>query len=130
MIVVDASAAIEVLVGTIAGDAVKRRLFDSGESLHAPALVDLEVAQVLRRFAANARVNMERADAAIERWSAFPIARHGHTTSLRRIWELRENLTACDAAYVALAEALDATLVTRDKRLARVPGSRVKIEVL
>lgn len=130
MIVVDASAAIEVLVGTIDGEAVKRRMFDAGESLHAPALIDLEVAQVLRRFTANARLNQARADAAIERWSAFPIARHGHATLLRRIWALRHNATAYDAAYVALAESLSATLVTRDRHLARIPGSRARIEVL
>lgn len=130
MIVVDASAAIEALLGTPAAEPVKRRLLDDGASLHAPALIDLEVAQVIRRLVATGGLPPSRADAAVEHWTAFPVTRHGHAHLLRRVWELRENLTAYDAAYVALAEGLGATLLTRDKRLARIPGSRVTIEVL
>lgn len=130
MIVVDASVAVDVLLRTPDAEAVAQRILDEGETLHAPELIDVEVAQVLRRLVAHAGLAPSRGLEAIELFAIFPLTRHGHTPMLRRIWELRDNVTAYDAAYVALAEGLGATLLTRDKRLARIPRSRVKIEVL
>ena len=129
MIVVDASVVIEVLLGTVAGRKAASRLFDSGDSLHAPHLVDLEVAQALRRYCAAAQLKPGRAAEAIQDLSDLPIMRHAHDLLLPRIWLLRHAVTAYDAAYLALADVLDATLVTRDRRLARAAG-RARVEVL
>ena len=129
MIVIDASVAVDVLLRTPGAEAATERILDPGQSLHAPQLIDIEVAQVLRRLA-GAGLSPSRGLEAIELFAVFPITRHPHTPLLRRIWELRENITAYDAAYVALAEGLGATLLTRDRRLQRAPRSRAVIEVL
>jgi predicted nucleic acid-binding protein len=130
VIVADASAILERLLQTPQAAAVERRLFRDGETLHAPALLDLEVAQVLRRYVAREEVTAARATVALETMTVFPIARYTHEALLPRIWELRENLTAYDAAYVALAEALRAPLVTGDERLAKAPGIRAVVEIV
>jgi predicted nucleic acid-binding protein len=119
MIVVDASVVIELLLGTAAGRAVEHRLFDPRASLHAPHVVDVEVAHVLRRYEAAGDLAPARAAEAVDDLRDLPISRHEHAMLLPRMWQLRRNLTAYDAAYVALAEALDATLLTRDRKLAR-----------
>src|SRR5512139_1570417 len=82
------------------------RLLSRGESLHAPHLLDVEVAQVLRRYAAAGELTPERGEEALTDLADFPLHRYPHDVLLPRIWELRQNVTACDAAYVALAEAL------------------------
>lgn len=130
MIVVDASAVLETLLRTPAAGAVEDRLFASGETLHAPHLIDLEVAQVLRRYAAAGELAPERGRTALADFVDFPIHRYPHDILLPRIWELRGNLTAYDAAYVALAEALDAALLTRDRKLAAATGHRARIEAV
>jgi predicted nucleic acid-binding protein len=130
LIVVDASAVIEVLLGTPAATRVAERLFDGGETLHAPHLLDVETAQVLRRYALAGALGAERGVEALEDLADFPITRYPHQPFLFRIWELRNNVTAYDAAYIALAEALDATLVTRDARLASAAGHRARIELV
>jgi predicted nucleic acid-binding protein len=130
MIVVDASALLEALLRTPAAESVERRLFDSGQTLHAPHLLDLEVAQVIRRYAANGEIDDERGRAALADLADFPLRRYPHDVLLPRVWALRNNLTAYDAVYVALAEALDATLLTRDQRLATAPGHHALIEVV
>lgn len=130
MIVVDASALLDALLATGAHAAIGRRLFDSGESLHAPHVIDVETAQVIRRFEARGDIREARAREALEDLRDFPLRRHAHLVLLPRVWELRANLTAYDAAYVALAEALDAPLLTRDRRLAAAPGHRAQVEVL
>lgn len=130
MIIVDASAALEVLLRTPAAAVIEERLFADPESLHAPHLIDLEVAQVLRRYEAAGQIASERGQAALADLADFPIRRYPHGFLLPRIWELRGNLTAYDAAYVALAEALDARLLTRDARLAAAPGHRAQIELV
>ena len=109
---------------------LSRRLFARGQTLHAPHLLDLEVAQVLRRFCARGELTVTRAGEALADLLDFPLTRYPHDLFLERIWQLRENLTVYDAAYVALAEALSATLVTRDVRLGRSPGHAASIEVL
>lgn len=129
MIVVDASALLEVLLRTPAARAVEDGLFAPGRRLHAPHLLDVEIAQVIRRFAVRGEIDGERGRAALADLADLPIRRYPHEMLLPRIWELRNNLTAYDAAYVALAEALEAPLLTRDRRLAAGAGHRARIEL-
>ena len=89
---------------------MEERLFASKQTLHAPHLLDIEVAQVIRRYAANGEIDAERGRAALADLADFPLRRYPHDFLLPRIWDLRNNLTAYDAVYVALAEALDAPL--------------------
>jgi predicted nucleic acid-binding protein len=130
VIVPDASVIVEVLLRTEAAHRIESRLFDSSESLHAPHLLDVEVAQVIRRYVLRGDVPPHRGERMLELVSRFPMARYSHEPLLRRMWTLRANLTAYDAAYVALAEGLRATLVTRDDRLAAAPGHRATIELI
>jgi predicted nucleic acid-binding protein len=104
-------------------------VFDPGQTLHAPHLLDVEVAQVIRRYAANGEIDSDRGRAAVADLADFPLHRYPHDVLLPRIWELRNNLTAYDAVYVALAEALDAPLLTRDRRLAAAAGHDVRIRL-
>ena len=130
MIVVDASALIEVLLNTASGSRITERLFDGQETLHAPCLLDVEVAQVLRRYALAGELTATRGLQAIEDLADFPITRYPHDLFLPRIWELRHNTTAYDAAYIVLAEALDAPLLTRDAKLASTAGHYANIEYI
>jgi predicted nucleic acid-binding protein len=130
VIVVDASALLEALLRMPAADAVEERLFAPGETLHAPHLIDVEVAQVIRRFAAAGNIDGERGRLALADLADLRLSRYPHGLLLPRIWNLRHNLSAYDAAYVALAEALDAPLVTRDGRLAKAAGHRARIELV
>jgi predicted nucleic acid-binding protein len=130
LIVVDASALLEVLLRTPAAPAVERRLFDAGESLHAPHLIDLEAAQVLRRYAAAGQITAERGRAALDDLAALSLRRYPHDWLMMRVWRLRDNLTAYDAVYVALSEALAAPLLTRDRRLAAAAGHRAQVELV
>jgi predicted nucleic acid-binding protein len=130
MIVVDASAILEALLRTPAAIEVERRLFDSSQTLHAPHLLDVEVAQVVRRYAASNEIDVERGRMALVDLTDLPLHRYPHDFLLPRVWDLRNNLTAYDAMYVALAEALDAPLLTRDKRLAASPGHHARIELV
>jgi predicted nucleic acid-binding protein len=109
---------------------VEKRLFEPSRTLHAPHLLDVEIAQVIRRYAANGEIDAERGRAALADLADFPLHRYPHDFLLPRAWELRNNLTAYDAMYVALAEVLDAPLLTRDKRLATAPGHHARIEVV
>jgi predicted nucleic acid-binding protein len=108
LIVLDASAAVEVLLNTASGRRLADRLRSPRVSLHAPHLIDLEVAQTLRRYVREAAISEEREQLALEHLSQLDLNRYAHDTFLRRIWELKENFTSYDAAYVALAETLDA----------------------
>ena len=128
MIVVDASALLEVLLRTPAAKAVERRLFDAEQTLHAPHLLDVEVAQVIRRYAASGEIDNDRGRAALGDLADLPLHRYPHDFLLQRIWDLRNNFTAYDAVYVALAEALDSPLLTRDPRLAAAAGHHARIE--
>lgn len=110
------------------GDRARQRLM--GETLAAPALVDLEVASVLRRAALGGRLDERRSRQALEDLSVLPVRRISHLPMLPRIWELRENSTVYDAAYVALAELLGTAMLTADSRLARAPGTRCDIELV
>jgi predicted nucleic acid-binding protein len=123
VIVLDASAAIDWLLQTSAGQQIEKRIYSRGESLHAPHLLDLEVAQVLRRLEREGAIFPARADQAIQDLLDLRVTRYPHFVFLPRIWRLRNELSAYDAAYVALAEKLGATLVTRDARLASASAS-------
>lgn len=130
MIVVDASALLEFLLQTPLGTRVEARLFRDEDGLHSPHLIDVEVTQALRRLVRAHEVTADRAAEAIEDLVDLDLHRHAHLDLLTRAWRLRENLTAYDAMYVALAEALDATVVTCDTPLGNAPGHRAHVEVI
>jgi predicted nucleic acid-binding protein len=129
LIVVDASAILELLLRTEVGLRLEKRLLSARESLHAPHLLDVEVAQVLRRLAAGNTLSPERGHEALVDLADLPLSRYPHDLLLPRIWELRHNVSAYDAAYLGLAEALEAPLVTCDAKLASAPGHSAKVEV-
>lgn len=108
---------------------IRERIGHPGETLHAPHLLDLEVLQTLRGLVLGGEVSPERAQRARTRLSGAYVVRYPHVPLLERIWEIRHNLTAYDAAYVALAESLDAPLITLDARLSQAPGIRAEVEV-
>ena len=130
MIVIDASAEVAVLLN-IGQDVegIRSRIARPGETLHIPHLFEIEVLHALRSLTLRGTVSSERARLALDRLRDTRFVRYPHTALTERIWELRENLTAYDAAYIALAEALDAPLVTTDARLARASGIRAAVEV-
>lgn len=127
MIVVDASALIEVLLRTPSAQAIESYLFAPGESLHVPHLLDVEVAQVIRKYALRGDIDAGRGAAALTDLADLRLRRYAHDFLLPRVWELRNNITAYDAVYVALAEALDAVLLTRDSRLADQAANHARI---
>jgi predicted nucleic acid-binding protein len=130
VIVPDASVIIEVLLRTESAGRIEDRILDPRESLHAPHLLDVEVAQVLRRYVARGEMRPERGRLAVELLAKFPITRYSHEPLMSRIWNLRHNLTAYDAAYVALSEGLGAALLTRDARIADATGHRANVELI
>ncbi len=128
--VVDASAAIEWLLRTQKGSVIEAQMFSKGQTLHAPHLLDIEVTQVLRRYARERAVTEARAEQLLQNLVDLRILRHRHTFLLRRAWQLRHHLTVYDAVYVALAEALDAPLLTCDAKIAAAPGHHATVEVV
>ena len=128
MIVVDASVVVEVLLRSDAGVGLEERLFEGDDPLHAPHMLDVEVANALRRYALHGDLDQRQGGDALADLAAMSIERHGHQPLLERIWQLRHNLTAYDAAYLALAEGLGAPLLTCDAGLASVAGqARVEL---
>lgn len=125
MIVLDAAAALSGLLN--AGPA---RDAMAGEQLHAPHLVDSEVASGLRRQVLSGRIAARDGWAALDIWRRLGVTRYPTHALLERIWELRDNLSAYDAGYVALAESLACSLVTADARISRTPGVRCPITVV
>ena len=130
MIVLDASCLVELLVGTPQGRFIAARIADPSQSLHVPHLADVEIAQTLRRLVRDKEIDADEAVMAIEDLRLLDLERHAHEPLLDRIWALRGNLSAYDAVYVALAEALDTTLLTCDRRLARAPGLAGRVELV
>ncbi|HEY6184344.1 MAG TPA: type II toxin-antitoxin system VapC family toxin [Terriglobales bacterium] len=129
MIVLDASAAVDWLLQTPAGQQIEKRIYSKGESLYAPHLLDLEVAQVLRRLVREGLLSPQRSEQALEDFLNMRVSRYPHFVLLPRIWRLRHNLSAYDAAYVVLAEKLNAPLISRDSRLSSSPGHVAQIEL-
>lgn len=130
MIVVDASALLEFLLNTEAASRVAKRVFDRNETLHAPHLLDLEIAQVFRRYERAGTLSTARAESAFVDLDDMTITRYPHDFLLPRVWALRRNVTAYDAVYLALAEVLGATVVTRDAVLAAAKGHNARVEVV
>jgi predicted nucleic acid-binding protein len=129
MIVLDASAAIDWLLQTPAGLRIEQRIYARQDTLHTVHLLDVEFVQVLRRLVREGTLTPRRAVEAIEDMAALRIARYPPVLLLQRIWRLRQNLSAYDAAYVALAEELQAPLITRERRIAAAPGHAAAVEV-
>ena len=130
MIVADASAIIEFLLQTDLGLRIEERLYRDGDEIHVPHLLDVEVLSALRRLVRAGGVRPNRAEEALEDLSLLRVIRHGHTDLGKRVWELRSNLTAYDAIYIALAESLGATFLTCDGPLGVARGHFARIEVL
>jgi predicted nucleic acid-binding protein len=118
---------VELLLRREAYERLADLLLAPGEVLHAPHLLDVEVAQVLRRLEQAGPLSTERAEEALSDLRALRIVRYAHQPLLTRAWALRHNLSAYDALYVALAEGLEAPLVTTDRRLASAPGHDAKV---
>ena len=130
MIVVDASAVLELLLQTSLGARVEARLFRDDDELHAPQLVDVEIVQALRRLVRTGEVSARRADEAMTDLIDLDLHRHPHVELVNRAWKLRDDLSAYDAMYVVLAEAIDGTVVTCDRPLSQAPGHRARVEVI
>jgi predicted nucleic acid-binding protein len=130
VIVVDAWALFEFLLQTPPGTRVEARLFRDQDEFHAPHLADVEVTQGLRRLVRTGEVSPGRAADVMADLADFDLHRRPHLDRLTRAWKLRQNVTAYDAMYIALGEALDAPMVTCDTALAKAPGHRAHIEVI
>jgi predicted nucleic acid-binding protein len=129
MIVLDTSAAVDWLLQTPSGLRIEQRIYSHEDTLHSVHLIDVEFVQVLRRLVREGALTPRRAEEAMEDMAALRITRYAPVVLMQRIRQLRQNLTAYDAAYVALAEALQAPLITRDHRIASAPGHSAAIEV-
>jgi predicted nucleic acid-binding protein len=129
-VILDASAVVELLLGSRVGKLVAERIQTAAAQPRSLALVDLEVANTLRRLVRLGELDIRRADGAVIDLAALALVRFPHTPLLGRIWELRDRLTAYDAAYVALAEELGAPLLTLDARLASAGGHKATIELV
>lgn len=130
MIVLDASALVELVLGTPRGMEIGARIADPALGIHIPHLADVEVAQALRRFVKEGELDPAAAASALRDFRSLDLERHAHEPLLDRVWTLRANLTAYDAVYVALAEALEATLLTCDGKLSRAPGIDAVVDLV
>ena len=130
MIVLDASAALELLLNAGLSQQVADRVFRSNESLHVPHLIDLEISQVLRRLVRRDDITLDRAAEVFEDLNDLHLTRYPHNMLLPQIWALRNNATAYDAAYLALAQTLDAPLLTCDQALHSIAGFDGQVEVI
>ncbi|MEO6327219.1 MAG: type II toxin-antitoxin system VapC family toxin [Thermoanaerobaculia bacterium] len=126
----DASAVVELLLGTRLGASVATRIAEPELGLHVPHLLDVEVAQALRSFVRSGDLDAASGADALEELRLLDFERHSHEPLLARVWALRDGLSAYDAVYVALAEALDAPLLTCDARLSRAPRLKARVELL
>jgi predicted nucleic acid-binding protein len=127
LVVLDASAAVEAIQLGSAGAGVRRRI--AGHEIHAPYLIEIEVAEALRKAVRRGALSPDRGRDALDDLDELAIVPYPLGALRDRVWELGANVTAYDAAYVALAEALDVPLVTCDARLARTPGLRARVEL-
>ncbi|HAH09013.1 MAG TPA: VapC toxin family PIN domain ribonuclease [Alphaproteobacteria bacterium] len=130
MIVIDASAVLELILKTESANRIRDRIFQPEISLLAPHVIDLEVLQVLRRFMLAKTLTEAAAQNSLDLWFTMRVVRYAHQPLARRIFWLRQNFTAYDAAYIALAEANSAPLVTHDAKLARATGHFARVELI
>ena len=130
MIVMDASALLELLLQTERAERIAAIALKASQRLRAPHLLDIEIAHVLRRLLLQGEISATRARQALEDYRQITIERHAHLPFLARIFKLHPSLTAYDSAYVVLSEALDAPLLTCDARLARSHGHRASITLI
>jgi len=130
LIVIDASAVLELVLQTPKGIAVSERVLSPQERLHVPHLIDIEVTQTLRRLTLAKALTARRAEEALTDFSQLTLERHDQRDLIRRVWQLREGLSAYEGVYVALAEALDAPLLTCDAWLSRTHGHRARITAI
>ena len=130
MIVLDASAVLDLLLRTERAESIAALVFSPDQRLHAPHLLDIEVTQVLRRLVQHKSLAASRARTALTDYADLSIERHDQTLLLPRIFDLRDSLTAYDGVYIALAEVLDAPLLTCDARLARSHGHRATVTLI
>jgi predicted nucleic acid-binding protein len=130
MIVIDSSVLLELLLATPRSAPVRQKIADWGDCLHAPHLIDLETAQGLRKWVQIGEIVASRADEALIDLTTINISRYPHDGLLRRIWALRHNMTPYDAAYVALAEELNAPLLTLDQKLAKAAAIEGSVELI
>jgi predicted nucleic acid-binding protein len=129
LIVIDASALIEILLQTARAEPLMARVLEPTQRAHAPQLLDVEITQVLRRLVQRKELTVARAEQALDDLNNLVIERHDHQPLIRRVWQLRDSLSAYDGTYVALAEALEAPLLTCDSKLAGARGHRAKVEL-
>jgi predicted nucleic acid-binding protein len=127
MIVLDASIVVELLTNGTLADSLRRDLAGSGDSFIVPHLLDVEVASALRKLVAGQRIDSHRSEEFLAGLAALPAERYSHIPLLSRIWELRHNFTAYDAAYIALAEATNSVLYTSDEKLCKGHNARVAL---
>ena len=127
MIVLDASVVVELLTHGILADSIRSELARRNESVSVPHLIDVEVISALRRLVAGQRIDSHRSQQFLAELVALPAERYSHTPLIGRIWELRHNFTAYDAAYIALAEATDSVLYTCDEKLCSGHRARVAL---
>ena len=130
MIILDASALVELILDTSTGQLVADRIANPAEGLHVPHLADIEVVQALRRYVREGEIDADAAEVALDDLRALDLQRHAHEPLLERVWELRKNLTTYDAVYVALAEVLDGVLLTCDRRLSQAPGMSRRVALV
>jgi predicted nucleic acid-binding protein len=130
VIVLDASALLELILETPTGQLVADRIADPAVGLHVPHLADIEVVQALRRYVQEGEIDSVAAAVALDDLRALDLQRHAHEPLLDRVWDLRKNLTAYDAVYVALAEVLDSVLLTCDRRLSQAPGMSRRVALV
>ena len=128
--VLDASGAVEFLLHTSSGGRLAARLADEAEVIHVPHLIDLEITQVLRRYVLRGAVAERIGATALSRWRRLDVERYPHEPLLDRVWALRADVSAYDAVYLALAEALSTVLVTGDRKLLGAPGVHATIELI
>jgi predicted nucleic acid-binding protein len=129
VVVIDASALVEIVLRPAARSKLAGRLLRAANAVHAPHLIDIEVANALRRLFLMGAMTSQRGVEALEDLAALRLIRHSHVHLLPRIWQLRHNVSAYDAAYLALAEELNAPLVTCDRRLSNSAGHRACVEL-
>jgi len=127
MIVLEASIVVELLTNGLLADSIRDDLAGRGDTFVVPQLLDVEVASALRRLVAGRRVDSHRSEELLTGLAALPAERYSHIPLLSRIWELRHNFTAYDAAYIALAEATGSVLYTCDEKLSRGHRARVAL---